>query len=106
MTYQFAGFFAKPAITKPRVLPDGAVWRVIESPFSGVGVYLPALVGKSPPVPEIMKLAHDLGIDTVEDWMLLVYDCWAGRIEHVHCFVSRDQREFGPLTESSDLKTA
>jgi hypothetical protein len=77
MAYQFAGFFASPAVPRPNVLPAGAVWREVVSPFIGVGVRLPALIGKTPARPDVEALARQLGVDAADRWLYITYDCWA-----------------------------
>jgi hypothetical protein len=99
--YQFAGFFARPPVSPPNRLPDDAVWRDVTVPFAGVGVRLPALLGKAPPAPEVMDLARRLGIDRARDWLFIVYDCWGGRIDYVYGLGTRDGQTFGPTEESA-----
>jgi hypothetical protein len=104
LAYWFAGFFARPATDKPLVLPDDAVWRAIEAPFSGVGVRLPSLLGESPSVPEITRLAGELGMNAAEGWLFIVYTCWGGRIDSVYGLGRRGGRHFGPVEESDLAK--
>lgn len=90
MAYQFAGFLASPRVPRPDVLPIGAVWRDIVMPFFGVGVRLPALLGKSPPRAEVETLARQCGVYAAERWLYLTYDCWGGAIDFVYGLGSRD----------------
>jgi hypothetical protein len=99
MGYQFAGFFASPAVPQPEGLPAGAVWREITSPFVGVGIRLPALIGKTPTRAEVETLARQLGIHTADRWLYLTYSCWAGRIDFVYGLGFRSGEVFGPVEE-------
>jgi len=84
VAYQFTGFFAKPTITPPRRLPEGAVWRNLDTPFVGIGVRLPAFHSSTAPAGEVLELARRLGLDPATDWLFLVYTCWGGRIDSVY----------------------
>jgi hypothetical protein len=101
MAYQFAGFFASPAVPRPDVLPAGAVWREVVSPFIGVGVRLPALIGKTPAQADVESLARQLGVDAADRWLYLTYDCWGGGIDFVYGFGSRGGQPFGPVEEDA-----
>ncbi len=68
--YSFAGFFARPQVPQPDTLPADAVWRVIDKPFSGVGVRIPELLGTTPDVTRVEGLARQLGLAEV-DWLFL-----------------------------------
>jgi hypothetical protein len=99
MAYEFKGFFAKPPVPQPVGLPTGAVWRVIGAPFRGVGLLLPEPFSRTPEVPEVWQLAHQLGLAGA-DWLYLTYLCWGGRIEFVYGFGACGDRTFGPVQES------
>jgi hypothetical protein len=101
--YRFAGFFAKPSIGRPTSLPEGAVWRSIAVPFLGVGVRLPDLLGQSPDPAEVEYLLRQVGLNTATDWLYLIFDCWAGRIDSVYGLGARGGHAFGP-TKESDLR--
>ena len=100
MGYRFAGFFAKPTIDRPESLSEGAVWRSISAPFEGVGVRLPALIGKSPDPAEVDRLLQEVGLRTAHDWLYIDYCTWAGRIDCVYGLGVAAGRAFGPLKES------
>jgi hypothetical protein len=97
VAYRFAGFFACPTVPRPNVLPTGAVWQNIVTPFDGVGVRLPAFIGKVPPAAEVEALARQFGLYATERWLYLTYDCWAGYIDFVYGLGSRSGEPFGPV---------
>jgi hypothetical protein len=101
MGYQFAGFFASSALPRPDSLPPGAVWREIASPFVGVGIRLPALLGKTPARAEVEALARQLGVDAADRWLYLTYDCWGGRIDCIYGLGARGGSPFGPVGEDA-----
>jgi hypothetical protein len=101
MAYWFAGFFARPVVPRPEALPQGAVWREITTPFVGVGVRLPALLGKVPPPADVQTLARELGLLAADRWIYLTYTCWAGQIDVVYGLGSRGGVPFGPVKESA-----
>ncbi|QDV38801.1 hypothetical protein [Tautonia plasticadhaerens] len=103
MAYWFAGFFAKPAVDAPGELPEDAAWRVVESPFSGVGLRMPDLLDARPEVVRVLELARGLGIDRAEDWIFLVYTCFGGRVDSVFGLGRRGSRDFGPIEEDDEL---
>jgi hypothetical protein len=100
MAYQFSGFFASPPVLRPDVMPAGAVWREVVSPFIGVGVRLSALIGKTPERADVEALARQLGVDAADRWLYLTYDCWGGKIDFVYGFGSRGGLPFGPVKEN------
>lgn len=100
MAYRFAGFFARPLLERPTVLPDTAVWREITTPFIGVGVRLLGLADAKPGRDEARKLLADVGLGGADDWLYLSYVTWAGRIDNVYGLGASDGREFGPVSES------
>lgn len=97
MAYRFAGFFAKPLIDCPADLPNDAVWRTISTPFVGVGVRLPSLLGESPDPRQVGRLRCQVGLHTAREWLYLTYDCWAGRIDYVFGLGVSASRAFGPI---------
>lgn len=101
MSYRFAGFFADPSVPAPDVLPEGAVWRVIKSPFDGVGLRLESFVGQSPDVRVVAALADGFGFSRADRWIYLTYDCWAGQVDFVFGLGMKGGVAFGPR-ESSD----
>ena len=101
MAYQFAGFFAQPAVSKPLDLPANAVWREITSPFAGVGVRLPDLIGSRPAVADVESLASQLGLEKADRWLYLIYVCWGGTIDFVYGVGSSMGTRFGPFEESA-----
>jgi hypothetical protein len=103
MAYWFSGFLAKPAVDAPDRMPEDAAWRVITSPFSGVGLRLPAFDGERPGVGWVLELARDLGIDRAEDWVFLVYTCFGGRVDSVFGLGRRGSHHFGPIEEDDGL---
>jgi hypothetical protein len=105
VAYQFAGFFAKPAIDRPDYLPEGAVWRSISVPFEGVGVRLPAMIGQSPDPRKVGRLLREVGLQTASDWLYIDYCTWAGRIDCVYGLGVTAGRAFGPLYESAIDRT-
>ena len=62
MAYQFAGFFIATQMPKPESFPQTATWREITSPFRGVGVRLPHLIGKVVQSDQVQSLAQEIGI--------------------------------------------
>jgi hypothetical protein len=98
--YQFAGFFARPVISRPPDLPAGAVWRDISVPFEGSGLLLPDLVGESPPLADVDGLAKRLGLHSADTWLYLAYDCWGGHIDFVYGLSMRGGVLYGPVEES------
>jgi hypothetical protein len=99
MAYWFTGFFAAPVLPRPDPLPLGAVWREITSPFSGVGVSLPSLLGNTPARDEVEALARQLGVAAADRWLYLTYVCWAGRIDFVYGLGASGGLPFGPVKE-------
>jgi hypothetical protein len=99
--FYFAGFFAKPSIPRPDVLPDGAVWREIEAPFRGVGVRLSDWVEDRPDEATTANTARRVGIATADDWLYIEYFCWGGMLEDVYGFGSCGGRAFGPIAAGS-----
>ncbi len=97
MSYSFAGYFARPIISQPPVLPSGSVWREVSAPFKGVGVLLPEWVGESPSAVDVRGLAKKLGLDKAETWLYLTYDCWAGGIDYVYGLSVRGDVLHGPV---------
>ena len=100
MTYQFAGFFAAAKMRKPESLPQGATWREITSPFQGVGVLLPHLIGKVAQPDHVQSLAQEIGIPEGTTWLFLQYDCWGGEIDFVFGMGMAAGVPFGPVEES------
>ena len=105
MSYMFAGFFATPILQKPDRLPERSVWRVIETPFQGVGISLPFLEGKVPVLANIMALFTELGLDAAESWMYINYDCWAGEIDWVYGLGRHAGQTFGAFDEDTTSRT-
>jgi hypothetical protein len=67
----------------------------------GVGVRLPELCGKSITPFEVEQLRSDVGLGQASDWIYLMYDCWAGRIDAVYGLGGAAGQEFGPHEESN-----
>ncbi len=101
MSYQFAGFFARPIISRPPELPGGSVWRDISVPFDGVGLLIPDLIGESPPAADVVDLAKQFGLHSADTWLYLTYDCWGGHIDFVYGLSMRGDALYGPV-ENSD----
>lgn len=101
MTYRFAGFLSPSRVVCPAVLPSGAAWREISTPFEGSGVRLPEFVGKTPEVGIIRALATTLGFASSERWLYLTYDCWGGQIDYVYGFGCSFGEPFGPREEDA-----
>lgn len=101
MSYTFAGFFASPPIQRPPQLPAGAIWREITDPFAGVGLRLPALVGKQVSEAQVLELAQSLGLSVANQWLFLQYDCWAGQVDFAYGLGAVEGRVFGPVEESA-----
>jgi hypothetical protein len=102
--YQFAGFFAKPVIDLPEILPEGAVWRTISIPFQGVGVRLAALLGESPEPRRVNGLLEQLGLQDSIDWLYLTYVCWGGQLDYVYGLGVRGGQAIGPIEESDEAR--
>jgi hypothetical protein len=98
MAYSFVGLFAKPPVAQPASLPTGVVWRVIDSPFSGVGIKLPDWLDEHPDVDAGSQLIQQFGLASC-DWLFLNYVCWGGDIDYVYGFGCRGGRAFGPVEE-------
>ena len=105
MSYQFAGFFAKPVLTAPAVLPEQAVWRVIETPFEGVGVALSSLQGAEICAEAVLALAYDLGFEAADAWLFLSYETWGGDIDFVYGLGRKGETSFGPIEEYEGSNT-
>jgi hypothetical protein len=101
MAYQFAGFFAQPAAVRLDSLPQHAIWRDIDAPFTVVGVRLPSLIGKSPTRADVQALARQPGLPGAECWLYLTYDCFGGEIDFVYGLGSRGGVPFGPVEEDN-----
>jgi hypothetical protein len=101
MAYQFAGFFVATQMPKPDSLPQGAKWREIASPFQGVGVLLPHLIGKVVQSDDVQSLAQVIGITGGMTWIFLQYDCWGGEIDFVFGLGVAAGVPFGPVEEST-----
>ena len=101
MAYRFAGFFARPAVPRPAVLSQDAVWREIAVPFVGIGVRLPSLFREDdlPAICEVHALARQLGLEESDCWLYLTYICWGGDIDFVYGFGCRAGVKFGPVKE-------
>jgi hypothetical protein len=97
MTYRFAGLFARPTIERPTVLPRGAVWREITTPFVRVGVRLSDLANDKPGPEEARRLLADVGLGGAVDWLYLSYVTWAGPINSVYGLGAAGGQEFGPV---------
>src|SRR5689334_22862450 len=101
MAYRFTGFLAKPPVSRPSELPQTAVWRDIEVPFTGVGVRLGGLTDETPTADEVEALAAQLGISLATDWIFLNYVCWGGQIDFVYGLGVSGGQRFGPVDESA-----
>jgi hypothetical protein len=101
MGYQFAGFFIAAEMPKPESLPKAATWREIESPFRGVGILLPNLIGKVVQSAQVQSLAQEIGIAAGMTWLFLQYDCWGGEIDFVFGLGVAAGMPFGPVEESA-----
>jgi len=104
--YQFAGFFARQSSPPPPDLPSDAVWREITSPFIGVGLLLPALIGKVIKEDRVMGLAETYGLANVPTWIFLIYDCFGGQIDFVFGLGMSNGEPFGPIEDSSLARVA
>lgn len=102
MAYQFAGFLIPTDrdIVSLAALPADALCRPITSPFVGVGVRLPAWVGKNPPLSEVYALGAELGVTKARSWMYIGYETW-GRIDSVYAIGVHDGTPFGPVNDSN-----
>ena len=101
MAYEFTGFFARPSVSQPVPLPQGAVWREIANPFAGVGVRLPHDEDRLLAPLEAENLARQLGLDVADCWVYLTYVCWGGGIDFVYGLGSRHGVPFGPVNEDA-----
>lgn len=102
MAYQFAGFLVptEQDIVSMAAMPSDAICRSIASPFIGVGIRCPALIGKSPSVSQISALATEMGIAKAPSWLYIGYDTW-GRIDSVYAIGVQEGAEFGPIDDSN-----
>ena len=101
MSYEFTGFFAAPAIQRPITLPEGTVWRNIETPFVGVGVKLVERDNDAP-LPsqtDVLGLLRQVSLSDAQRWLFLTYVCWSGLIDFVYGMGSRDGQIFGPAQD-------
>lgn len=100
MAFWFTGFFARPRIDPPTVLPAGAVWREIAVPFVGVGVRLLAQFDNKLNPTEVNRLRVEVGLNEAVDWLFISYVTWGGRIDGVYGLGATGGRAFGPIRES------
>jgi hypothetical protein len=100
MSYTFAGFFVAHPLPRPSSLPPRAVWREVSSPFKGVGVCLPELIGTTVKPEQVHAVARELGITDAMPWLFLQYDTWAGDIDFVCGMGASAGTPFGPVEES------
>ena len=61
------------------------------------------MVGTTPPVDEVYKLADAIGIVRARSWLYMTYDTW-GSIDSVYALGVQDGKQFGPI-EDSNLET-
>jgi hypothetical protein len=101
MAYQFAGFLV-PAGQDivAAAWPCDALVRPIPSPFVGVGVRLPAWVGRAPSASDVNELAAALGLARARNWLYIGYETW-GRIDAVYAIGVHDGTAFGPIDDSN-----
>ena len=102
MAYEFAGFLAptEQDFVSLATMPADAICRHISSPFVGVGVRFPALIGKSPPMSQIEALATEIGIAKAPSWLYLAFDTW-GRIDSVYAIGVQEGTAFGPIDDTN-----
>ena len=102
MAYQFAGFLVPTDkdIVSATAMPEGAIQRPITKPFVGVGIRLPAWIGKAPSVDQINALAAELGLTKAESWLYMGYDTW-GRVDSVYAAGVSSGEPFGPIDDSN-----
>jgi hypothetical protein len=100
MSYTFAGFFVAQPLPRPSSLPSRAVWREVSSPFQGVGVRLPDLIGKTVQPEQVHAVARELGVTDAMTWLFLQYDTWAGEIDFVYGMGASEGTPFGHVEES------
>jgi hypothetical protein len=99
MAYWFTGFFAQPRMVVPDKLLPGVLWKEITSPFLGVGVRLSKQDDENlPETVEVEAIARQLGFNTADAWIFLVYVCWAGRIDFIYGLGQHRGAKFGPGT--------
>jgi hypothetical protein len=101
MTYQFAGFFVAQPMSSPSSLPPTAVWRDVASPFRGVGILLPELIGKVVQPEQVRITAGELGITNSMPWLFIQYDCWGGEVDFVYAMGASSGVPWGPIEESA-----
>jgi hypothetical protein len=107
VAYTFIGFFARPAVLQPTTLPPGVVWRAIDAPFVGVGVWLPGSAYSRLAPSEAAALARQFGLDAADSWVYLTYVCWAGQIDFVYGLGAHQGAPFGPVEEDGkDVEAA
>lgn len=99
--YEFTGFFARPVVSRPLLLPPDVVWREIASLIAGVGVRLPESDGRLLTRSEVEDIAQQFGLHAAECWLYMNYVCWGGNIDFVYGLGSRRGVSFGPVREDS-----
>ena len=108
LAYRFTGFFTRPPTEPPAMLPGGAVWREITTPFAGVGVRLSVLADDRPGAAEAIRLLAEVGLGDATDWIYARYVTWAGRIESVYGLGVSGGKAFGPIhaTDEGEARDA
>ena len=103
MSYRFAGFLAPSAteIIEVSSLPPDAIYRRVTTPFIGVGVSFPSMIGEEPSNDEVNKLAVAIGITQARSWLYITYDTWAGSIDWMYAIGAQQGVEFGPINDSN-----
>ncbi|MDQ0038097.1 hypothetical protein J2W30_005884 [Variovorax boronicumulans] len=102
MAYQFAGFLVPTDqdLATSAAMPGEAICRLIVSPFLGVGIRLPSLIGKTPSVSQIHALASEFGVIKARSWLYIGYETW-GRVDSVYAAGVHEGTAFGPIDDSN-----
>jgi hypothetical protein len=104
MAYQFAGFFIKGKTHQLLELPNNAVVRQITSPFDGFGMRLPAYIGQTVTMEDVLQLSNSIGVSQSAEWIFIQYDCFGGQIDSVSG-VTCSQACPSPYKEDSNYDT-
>ncbi len=105
MTYQFAGIFVKEFKISAEVPLDiPYTVRKVNSPFIGSGISIPQYVSKNPSIEEVNNIVKKIGIKQDLEWMFIIYECWAGKIDDLFGYIKKPEKEIASIIESGKNK--